>query len=123
MAPCETIRHKPRSQTMQLERPQVIAASIRNCHAWRHDSQNTAKCGGTHGRWNPPREKFDRVRNLSELLSAKGIEFRAAGVTEFAKQIDGPAIEHLPQFEEAFVRGQIGIDNLSSDTVGTFDDF
>ena len=59
---------------------------------------------------------------VSQLLAAKRLEFRAAGQSEFMKQIDRPAMDHLPQFEEGFVRRQICIDDLLIDFFGTFED-
>src|SRR5262249_49150247 len=57
----------------------------------------------------------------SDLLNAKRLEFCAADHTEFAKEIDRPAIDHLPQLKESFVRRQIAIDDLSSDFFGAFE--
>jgi hypothetical protein len=63
-----------------------------------------------------------RSANLLELLSAKRLQFCAAGLTKIAKQVDRPAIHHLPQLREGLVRRQIRIDNYSGDLVGPFDD-
>jgi len=48
------------------------------------------------------------------LLSTKRVEFHTAAIAEFAQKVDRAAVKHLAQIEEAFVRRQIGIDNLSS---------
>jgi hypothetical protein len=59
---------------------------------------------------------------VSELLSSERLEFYAANLTEFAKRVDRSAVHHLPQLEEALVRLQIRIENLSSGLFRVFDD-
>jgi hypothetical protein len=44
---------------------------------------------------------------ISELSSAKRLDFCAAGHSEFAQQIDRSAVDHVAQLEEALVRCQI----------------
>src|SRR5215510_13675649 len=51
--------------------------------------------------------------HASELLSAKRLEFCAAGFTETAKKVERPAICHLPQLGECLVRLQVCIEDRS----------
>ena len=60
--------------------------------------------------------------SLSELFSAKPIDFRAASRAEIVQRVDCSALEHFAQLEEALVRRQIGIDDLSYDLFSTFED-
>src|SRR5262245_3556206 len=60
--------------------------------------------------------------HASELLSAKRLEFCAAGFTETAKKVERPAICHLPQLGECLVRLQIRIEDRSFDSLGVLED-
>jgi hypothetical protein len=44
---------------------------------------------------------------VSQLWSAKRLEFGAAGLTEIVKKINRPGIDHLPQLDEGLVRLKI----------------
>ena len=48
----------------------------------------------------PPRRRSPAHASLSELFSAKRIDFRAASGAEIVHRIDCSAIEHLAQLEE-----------------------
>ena len=60
--------------------------------------------------------------HTSELLSAKRFKFCAASHAKIAKQVNRPAVDHLPQFEKGLVGRQIGIDDISFDLSGAFED-
>jgi len=62
------------------------------------------------------------TRLFSELLSAKRLEFSAAGFTETAKKVERPAICHLPQLGECLVRLQVCIEDRSFDLLGMLED-
>src|SRR5579864_9273181 len=63
-----------------------------------------------------------RVFANSELLSAKRLEFDAAGVTEFAKNVDRAVRQHVAQLRKRLVGSKIGIDDRSAYPVGFFCD-
>src|SRR5215831_7575714 len=60
--------------------------------------------------------------HVSELLSAKQLEFCAGGFTETAKQVERAVIHHLTQLGDCLVRLQIGIEDRSFNLLGLHDD-
>ena len=55
------------------------------------------------------------------MFSAQPIHFRAASRAEIVQRVDCSAVEHLAQLEEALVRRQIRIEDLSHDLFSAFE--
>src|ERR1700722_3248482 len=87
---------------------------------WRSDSatpQTSAVLSAAGRTSHPARSERGRFVT-SKLPSLHVLEFLPARNAEFAQQIYGPVLRHFTQFEKAFVRLEIRVQNLSGNVFG-----